>query len=132
MNDSLQPWEKALSQLLEKIIEEGKEVPSAEIQALIDLYPENEIEIRDTLKSVDLLDKILEVPTQADSALPSIKGFELKERIGLGGMGAVYRGLDLQRIRSAMRGDVFVDLRNVYEPVDMRALGFNYHCVGRL
>ncbi len=94
MNDSLQPWEKALSQLLEKIIEEGKEVPSAEIQALIDLYPKYEVEIRDTLKSVDLLDKILEVPTQADSALPTIKGFELRERIGLGGMGAVYRAYD--------------------------------------
>jgi UDPglucose 6-dehydrogenase len=42
-----------------------------------------------------------------------------------------YRGLDMQRLREAMAGDVFLDLRNVYEPRDMRALGFDYHCVGR-
>jgi UDPglucose 6-dehydrogenase len=30
-----------------------------------------------------------------------------------------------------MRGNVFVDLRNVYEPQEMRAAGFVYHCVGR-
>ncbi len=42
-----------------------------------------------------------------------------------------YRGLDLERIRDSMRGRVFVDLRNVYEPDAMRALGFRYHGVGR-
>ena len=35
-----------------------------------------------------------------------------------------YRGLDLARIRKAMRGKVFIDLRNVYEPADMRKAGF--------
>ena len=43
----------------------------------------------------------------------------------------VYRGLDLQEARRRMRGRVFVDLRNVYEPDQMRALGFDYTCVGR-
>ena len=42
-----------------------------------------------------------------------------------------YRGLDLERLRSLMRGNVFVDLRNVYEPTAMRGLGFAYSCVGR-
>ena len=42
-----------------------------------------------------------------------------------------YRGLDLQRIRDEMRGRVFVDLRNVYEPDTMRSLGFRYCGVGR-
>ena len=42
-----------------------------------------------------------------------------------------YRGLDLERLRSLMRGNVFVDLRNVYEPTAMRGLGFSYSCVGR-
>ena len=42
-----------------------------------------------------------------------------------------YRGLDLERIAELMAGTTFVDLRNVYEPADMRALGFDYHCVGR-
>ena len=42
-----------------------------------------------------------------------------------------YRGLDLADIRQKMRGNVFVDLRNVYEPDLMRSAGFAYHCVGR-
>ena len=43
----------------------------------------------------------------------------------------VYRGLDLPRVLKSMRGNVFVDLRNVYEPSDMREVGFDYTCVGR-
>ena len=42
-----------------------------------------------------------------------------------------YRGLDLERINAAMNGHVFVDLRNVYEPEQMREAGFQYTCVGR-
>lgn len=42
-----------------------------------------------------------------------------------------YRGLDLRRIKENMRGDVFVDLRNIYERSTVEALGFEYHCVGR-
>ena len=43
----------------------------------------------------------------------------------------VYRGLDLQEVRRRMRGRVFVDLRNVYEPDQVHSLGFEYTCVGR-
>ena len=42
-----------------------------------------------------------------------------------------YRGLDMSHVLSMMRGRVFIDLRNVYEPADMRASGFDYVCVGR-
>ena len=42
-----------------------------------------------------------------------------------------YRGLDMSRVLELMRGRVFVDLRNVYEPAEMRASGFEYVCVGR-
>jgi len=42
-----------------------------------------------------------------------------------------YRGLDLERVKSLMRGRVFIDLRNVYEPASMRAAGFYYTGVGR-
>ncbi|MCG8324215.1 MAG: UDP-glucose/GDP-mannose dehydrogenase family protein [Thiotrichales bacterium] len=42
-----------------------------------------------------------------------------------------YRGLDLRRILSTMKGDTFIDLRNVYEPELMKEIGFNYTCVGR-
>ena len=42
-----------------------------------------------------------------------------------------YRGLDLGTLKESMTGNVFVDLRNVYEPESMRALGFEYSCIGR-
>ncbi len=42
-----------------------------------------------------------------------------------------YRGLDLAKTKSLMRGKVFVDLRNVYEPELMARHGFDYTCVGR-
>ncbi|MGH8507648.1 MAG: UDP-glucose dehydrogenase family protein [Gammaproteobacteria bacterium] len=42
-----------------------------------------------------------------------------------------YRGLDLDDVLARMKGRVFCDLRNVYEPERMRARGFNYICVGR-
>jgi UDPglucose 6-dehydrogenase len=42
-----------------------------------------------------------------------------------------YRGLDLERIKGLMSGNVFVDLRNVYEEAAMREYGFSYSCVGR-
>ena len=42
-----------------------------------------------------------------------------------------YRGLDLAEVKRRMRGRVFIDLRNVYEPGPVRSLGFDYTCVGR-
>ncbi|KGE03660.1 UDP-glucose dehydrogenase family protein [Pseudohaliea rubra] len=42
-----------------------------------------------------------------------------------------YRGLDLTRVREHMRGNVFVDLRNVYERALIEAAGFAYTAVGR-
>lgn len=42
-----------------------------------------------------------------------------------------YRGLDLGRFKELMQGNVFIDLRNVYEKTHLSSLGFNYYCVGR-
>jgi len=42
-----------------------------------------------------------------------------------------YRGLDFERIRDVMKGNVFIDLRNVYERAIMQEGGFEYTCVGR-
>jgi UDPglucose 6-dehydrogenase len=42
-----------------------------------------------------------------------------------------YRGLDLAQVKLLMKGEAFVDLRNVYEPERMRDLGFRYMCIGR-
>ena len=42
-----------------------------------------------------------------------------------------YRGLDFSRVQQFMRGRTFIDLRNIYEPSQARAAGFEYTCVGR-
>jgi UDPglucose 6-dehydrogenase len=42
-----------------------------------------------------------------------------------------FRALDMRRIRDLMRSPRIADLRNIYEPADMRELGFEYIGVGR-
>jgi UDPglucose 6-dehydrogenase len=42
-----------------------------------------------------------------------------------------FRGLDLERIRGLLGRPIVVDLRNIYEPADMVALGFSYTSIGR-
>ena len=42
-----------------------------------------------------------------------------------------FRALDFKRLKGAANAPVLVDLRNVYEPSDVRSLGFTYHSVGR-
>jgi UDPglucose 6-dehydrogenase len=42
-----------------------------------------------------------------------------------------FRALDMGRIRDLMRSPKIADLRNIYDPADMRELGFEYVGVGR-
>ena len=42
-----------------------------------------------------------------------------------------YRGLDLDLLKSKLKGRVFIDLRNIYEPDEMKISGFQYYCIGR-
>ena len=42
-----------------------------------------------------------------------------------------FRALDMERIKTALNGDVVVDLRNIYSPEDMAARGFAYTSIGR-
>jgi UDPglucose 6-dehydrogenase len=42
-----------------------------------------------------------------------------------------YRALDLKKIRSIMNGQIFIDLRNVYEPERLKSEGFQYMGIGR-
>jgi UDPglucose 6-dehydrogenase len=42
-----------------------------------------------------------------------------------------FRLLDLERIKGLLQEPVFIDLRNVYEPLHMQGLGFRYCGVGR-
>ncbi len=40
-----------------------------------------------------------------------------------------FRALDFERLRNLMNKPVIVDLRNIYKPADMRAIGFSYSSV---
>lgn len=42
-----------------------------------------------------------------------------------------FRRLDLQRIKALLKTPIFIDLRNVYDPQQMKRLGFHYCGVGR-
>lgn len=42
-----------------------------------------------------------------------------------------YRALDLDALKASMKTPIFIDLRNVYQPAQMKAMGFNYVSVGR-
>ncbi|HBE82727.1 MAG TPA: UDP-glucose 6-dehydrogenase, partial [Blastocatellia bacterium] len=42
-----------------------------------------------------------------------------------------FRALDMEKVRSLLRSPKIADLRNIYEPSDMRAMGFDYVGVGR-
>ena len=42
-----------------------------------------------------------------------------------------FRALDMRRIRDLMKSPRIADLRNIYDPTDMRELGFDYVGVGR-
>ena len=39
--------------------------------------------------------------------------------------------LDLDALKDCMRGDVLVDLRNIFLPPQARAAGFSYTSIGR-
>jgi len=43
----------------------------------------------------------------------------------------VYRGMNMRQVLKSMSGNVLIDLRNVYDVDEMKATGFDYHCVGR-
>ena len=42
-----------------------------------------------------------------------------------------FRAMDLGRVKDLMNKPVMVDLRNIYNPDEMTAAGFDYHCIGR-
>lgn len=42
-----------------------------------------------------------------------------------------FRALNMDRIRTSMRAARVADLRNIYDPTDMREMGFEYVGVGR-
>jgi UDPglucose 6-dehydrogenase len=42
-----------------------------------------------------------------------------------------FRAMDFERVKKLLKTPTVVDLRNVYQPSDMKRRGFNYVSVGR-
>ncbi len=42
-----------------------------------------------------------------------------------------FRALDIERLKSLMKSPVLVDLRNIYDPAEIRAAGVSYFSIGR-
>jgi UDPglucose 6-dehydrogenase len=76
--------------------------------------------------------------SEAAEVLPAVKyaGDEYEAVTGADALVFVtewnqFRALDMRRIRDLMKSPRIADLRNIYEPSDMRELGFEYIGVGR-
>lgn len=78
-------------------------------------------------------------PAHARQALPAAVGFAGTALDAAKGADAVvvltewneFRALPPDRLKAAMKGDVVLDLRNVWDPAAMRAAGFTYSSIGR-
>ena len=42
-----------------------------------------------------------------------------------------FRALDIDRSKRLMKSPLVIDLRNIYQPADMKRRGFSYSSVGR-
>ena len=80
--------------------------------------PEGMAEAGKLLKGIDFARTAYEAATDADVLVVITEWHE-------------FRGLDPRRIRQAMRQPRIVDLRNIFNPEEMRGLGFTYEGVGR-
>jgi UDPglucose 6-dehydrogenase len=69
-------------------------------------------------KEVNYFDNIYQTVNEADAVVLLTEWNE-------------YRNLDMNVLKEKLSEPVFIDLRNVYEPDGMRAIGFNYICIGR-
>ena len=80
--------------------------------------PEGMIEAGRLMKGIVFAKTAYEAATEADVLVVITEWHE-------------FRGLDPRRIKEVMRQARIVDLRNIFDPEEMRALGFTYEGVGR-
>ena len=87
--------------------------------AIINAYdPEGMHEAKSVLKDVSWCNDAYEAMAGADAVAILTEWNE-------------FRGLDLPRIKSLLKHPIVIDLRNIYNPEEMRDAGFIYSCVGR-
>lgn len=72
--------------------------------------------------------KLLTGITYAEDAYDALKGADV---LAIVTEWNEFRALDLERVKSLLKSPVVVDLRNVWDPAEMRAKGFTYVGIGR-
>jgi UDPglucose 6-dehydrogenase len=80
--------------------------------------PEGMTEAAKALKNITFAKTAYEAASEADALVVITEWHE-------------FRGLDPRRIKQAMRQPRIIDLRNIFNPEEMRGLGFAYEGVGR-
>ena len=80
-------------------------------------------------EGMELAAPLLPFVTMAKSAYDAIEGADATVIVT---EWDAFRALDFERIKSLAKAPVLVDLRNVYDPAEIRAKGFQYSSVGRV
>jgi UDPglucose 6-dehydrogenase len=93
----------------------GLQERGAKIQAF---DPEGMDRAREFLQDVDYKKDLYAVAVDADAIVLATEWNQ-------------FRNIDWERVKDLLKSQVVVDLRNIYEPSRMRALGFEYTSVGR-
>ena len=127
---------------------DGAEVRGSRVALLGLTFKPNTDDMRDAPSlaiAQTLIDAGVEVtaydPEGMELAAPMMPGVMMKRDAYAAAEGAdavvivtewdAFRALDLERIKQLARQPVLVDLRNIYEPEEVRAAGFAYISVGR-
>ena len=80
-------------------------------------------------EGMELAKPLLPGVTMATSAYEAIEG---ADAVAIVTEWDAFRALDLVRIRQLALTPVLVDLRNIYDPAEVRSLGFTYVSIGRV
>ena len=80
--------------------------------------PQGQENAQELLEGVDWCDGALQASEGADAAVVLTEWNE-------------FRGIDLKALKNSMKGDVLIDLRNVYSAESVRDAGFEYTSIGR-
>ncbi|WP_120497030.1 UDP-glucose/GDP-mannose dehydrogenase family protein [Kiloniella sp. EL199] len=80
--------------------------------------PEGMTEAQELLSNVSYGENAYEIMNDADALVIITEWNE-------------FRRLDLERVKGLLKSPVMIDLRNIYNPDEMKEAGFDYLCVGR-
>jgi UDPglucose 6-dehydrogenase len=140
--------EEQKDRMVNKIGEKVGDLPGKTIGVLGLSFKPNTDDIRES-SSIVIIQRLLSIGAkvrafdpaameEAKAVLPELECGEDAYDVARGADALVlatewnqFRRLDLPRIRELLKRPIFIDLRNVYDPDQMRRLGFDYCGVGR-